>query len=333
MELKRPYLLYIGIVLAIVIIILTIRKGRKFKGGLKSANTDYVKSLPHYKRLMLEYRIWIAIMNITFTASILLSSFLLAGPSRVKTVTREIHNRDIFICLDVSTSLDSVNLDILDEVKDMVSRLKGERFGITIFNAKSVMLVPLTDDYDYVIRTIETLQESIEEGKDVQYTYEVTDWNDYGYRFSGTLSDHGSSFIGDGLATCLYDFSDLDEDPERSRLILFVTDNDLNGPSIVSITEAGEMCAAHNVKVFALAPNFVVNEPTFRSAIECTGGAYFNTRDRHAIDDIVERVGQTDVNSSTTTYISETDIPEAATVMLVIALALLTLSLWRLKIC
>lgn len=337
MELKRAYLLYIGIALVVALLVITMRRGRTFKGGRKSANTDYIRTLPQYKRLMFEYRLWIVVMNISLIASILLGSFLMAGPHRVKTITQEIHNRDIFICLDVSTSLDGVNMDMLDEVKGMVSNLKGERFGITIFNAKSVLLVPLTTDYDYVIKTIEDLQDSIEAGTDVYYNYQVDSWVDYGYRFSGTLSnDGGSSYIGDGLATCLYDFPDLDEDPDRSRMILFVTDNelnDINGYSLVTIEQAGQMCAAHNVKVFALAPSFVTDESTFKAAIESTGGAYFNTRDRHAIDDLITKVSNTDVNSYTTTYITENDVPEVATYILVGAILLLSISLWRLKLC
>ena len=58
------------------------------------------------------------------------------------------------------------------------------------------------------------------------------------YLQAGTLSgaeSRGSSIIGDGLASCIPYFGELEE--ERTRIIIFTTDNDLAGNEIVTIME------------------------------------------------------------------------------------------------
>ena len=38
--------------------------------------------------------------------------FLLARPAKMQTIHPQLHNRDIFMCIDVSNSVDELNLDI-----------------------------------------------------------------------------------------------------------------------------------------------------------------------------------------------------------------------------
>lgn len=331
MELTYPYAIYIGIALIAIVLLITVRKRKPgFKDGKRSANTDYVKSLPHYQLLRFEYVILRSVAVVTLVIAILMSVFLVSRPTEVRTTTEETHNRDIFICFDISTSLDSVSTEMCDKLKDFVSQLKGERFGITIFNGKAVLLVPLTTDYNYVLDELDRLKASIEAGYDIWYYSDID--AESGYRFAGTDSERGSSLIGDGLASCLYSFTDLDEDPDRSRLIVFVTDNDLQGDPIVTMEQAMELCAARKVKVFSLAPSFVVDGPAFKTATESTGGAYFNTVNSNAMMDMLEVVQQTDVSASYSTVTIEKDVPEFATVVLVIAVLVFAISVRRIRV-
>lgn len=332
MELKHPIAVYIGLGITLVILALTIWNARKYKGGRKSANTEFIRTLPQYKFMMAEYYVLRVLVVASLVAAVLCASFLAAKPINVKTTTIEKHNRDIMICLDVSGSLDEVSVDLCNELKDFVSGLKGERFGITIFNGQAVLLVPLTDDYNYVLDSLDMLIESIECAEDAYWYSDLDSVYVYGYRFAGTNSDYGSSIIGDGLASALYNFPDLDEAPERSRLVMFVTDNELWGTPIVTVDEACDLCANRNVKVFALAPDFVVDEAQFRESIEKTGGEYYNTRDRKAMDSILEKIGETDVNVTYSKVTSVEDIPEPGIIGLLISVAVYSVCARRLRL-
>lgn len=333
MELTYPSILLIGIIVVAITFIATIFSVRKYKGGRKVADMELMEEIPRYKLLVLKYGIYKFIMILSLILSLLLSLFVATKPTIVRTITTEKHNRDLFICFDVSTSLDGVNIEMCEQLKDFVKELKGERFGISIFNAKSVLIVPLTSDYEYIIDTIDILEHSIIEGEGVENVKAVIDGDNkiFGYRFSGTLSYHGSSMIGDGLATCLYDFPDLEELPDRARLIVFVTDNDLQGDSVVSIEQACALCRSHKVKVFALAPDFVVDEKNFKSAINSTGGGYYNTRDDDAMVQMLEEVQKTDVNTTYSSTTTSVDVPEKAILALIISLCIYFIAARRIR--
>lgn len=331
MELTYPSIIYIGVLILFISFLATMISVKKYRGGRKLAGVDMIKDIPHYRSLMLRYGILKFFMVFSLIVSIVLALFIAAKPTIVRTVTTEKHNRDLFICFDISTSLDGVNIELCEQLKDFIKELKGERFGISIFNAKSALIVPLTTDYDYIFDMINVLEESIKEGEGIEYESEVENHEKYYYRFAGTLSEHGSSMIGDGLSNCLYDFPDLDTDADRSRLIVFVTDNDVQGDEKVSVKNACILCAKNNVKVFALAPDFVTDEKNFKSAIYTTGGDYYNTRDKDAMKNLLEDVKKTDVSTEYTSVTTAVDVPEKAMIALIISIGIYFICLWRIK--
>ena len=87
----------------------------------------------------------------------------------------------------------------------------------------------------------------------------------------------GSSLIGDGLASCAYSFSNLEEDKFRTRIIIFSTDNALEGTPLVDIQTAADICKEQNITVFAIAPKLIStsNEETLKMAVEKTGGNFY----------------------------------------------------------
>ena len=332
MEMTYPLALYIGAAVAAValIVILFLMKGKKYTGGARSANNDYVKKMSQYKALVFEYYFLKVVAIFSMLGMIFATTILVAKPIDVSSKTEEIHNRDIIIGFDVSTSLDSVSMDMCDQLKDFVKGLKGERFGIVIFNGQGVRLVPLTDDYSYVISELEHLRRSIEAGQNIMYYSELDELSSY--RFAGTSSDRGSSLIGDGLATCLYSFTNFEEDPDRARLIVLITDNDVLGDEIVTVHEACELCTYKGVKVFGLAPYFVELESEFKRDIESTGGSYFNTRNRTAIDDLIESVKDTDVSVTYKTSSTVRDVPNPYIAIMITCGMLFSLAVWRLRL-
>lgn len=298
MELAYPWIGIIGIMLVVVLAIIPLRKKNSYKEGKKVANTELVEQTELYKKLKRRYTI-INVLSVVCLLTGMVIAFILASrPVKVSQVNSELRNRDIFLCMDITTSVDELNLKVCSKLKEIVRKLDGERFGITIFNAQAVLLVPLTTDYEYVEATLDKLEEAIE------YSIFTETYGDdanngkydpslFNYKYEGTYGYGVSSLIGDGLASCLYNFPDLKENSERTRLIVFVTDNDLNGTPYVSLTEASELCKKNNVKVYGIVPDIVENEEEFKSAIEHTGGTYYRGTSDKMVNNLVEDIEKT----------------------------------------
>ena len=298
MELIYSWVIFIGIIVLIILAVFKFNKKAVYKEGKKVANTNLIEETELYKKLKRQYKIYSAIAFASLLMAILCGFILISRPAKVERINTELRNRDIFLCLDISSSVDELNINVCERLKEVVKKLDGERFGITIFNAKSILLVPLTNDYDYVLDELDKLGKSFEESiktldSDYSYTSDDFDYELFNYKYEGTLSEEGSSLIGDGLASCLYDFPDLTENQERSRIIIFTTDNELNGTPYVTIDEATSLCKKNDVKVFAIAPEYVVDEAEFKSNIENTGGKYYKSTSKDAYDSLVKDIEKT----------------------------------------
>ncbi len=305
MELIFPWVVIIGIVVVIALPFIGFKKGDKYRNGHRVANTSLVEETELYKKLMRNYKVICGIALGCALIGVGVCFVIMSRPAKYETITYEIPNRDIFFCMDVSSSMDEVNLEMCDEIRELVKDLNGERIGITIFNGKSILLVPLTTDYDYVLSIIDKLEASCEESLKVtemmysgSYSWDWSwDYETYNYKYEGTLSDYGSSFIGDGLASTLFNFPDLNENPDRTRLIIFTTDNELNGEPLVTVDEAAALCAKHDVSVFAIGPEYIVDKRKFEDAIESTGGKLYQSSDSGAYDDLLEEIRKTEASN------------------------------------
>lgn len=329
MALVNPWVLYIGVPVVIILSLLRFKKKEKYQDGKRVANTSLIEETDYFKKLYREYKILSGLAMLSLLIAIVIGWVLLSRPAKIESISPEIHNRDIFLCMDISDSVDELNLDMCDELKKVVEELNGERFGITIFNGQSVLLVPLTNDYQYVLDTLDSLKvsfkDSIEQNDpDFDIFNENIDWSTYYYKYQGTLAEEGSSFIGDGLASALYSFPDLETNKERSRMIIFTTDNELNGEPYVTLEEAAGLCKKNDVKVFAIAPENVTDETTFKRAVESTGGGYYKSTSSKAYDQLVADIKKTETSlagiKQTETQI--TDQPETLFVWMLICIGL-----------
>lgn len=278
MEMRYPYILIIGLIIIVIAIILKTRK-TSYKDGTKVANTSFVKELPYFKKRVKLYKVILLSSKIFCLIAMLISCLLLARPYNVEITTDEEYNRDIFLCMDVSASVDELNYELVDNLIETVSSLKGERFGISIFNTSSVLLVPLTDDYNYVTDSLKKIKKAIEYSNDRNMN--IFEKDDYlttvNYINSGTLEGNdkkGSSLIGDGLASCVYSFSNLDED--RTRIIIFTTDNALAGTPLLTLDEAAAISKKEKVIVYGLGPEFVKEKENYQKAVATTNGKYYD---------------------------------------------------------
>lgn len=325
MELIYPWIIYIGVAVLVILSIIRLNNRSVFREGKRVANTELVEQTELYKKLKRQYKIFSMTAIICLLLAIGCGFILLSRPSKVEQVNTELHNRDIFLCMDISSSMDELNVEMVSKLKDIVKELDGERFGITIFNAKSVLLVPLTNDYEYVLDTLDKLEQSfkvsirMEEEPEYYYSEEF-DYETYFYKYEGTLSDTASSLIGDGLASCLYNYPDLTENLERSRLIIFTTDNELNGTPYVTLDEAARLCAKNDVKVFAIAPDDIVDEEAFKSSIESTGGSYYKSSVDGAYDKLLKDIEKTETSVMNKVETLVYDQPQVVFVCMIILL-------------
>lgn len=62
----------------------------------------------------------------------------------------------------------------------------------------------------------------------------------------------------DSLGT-IFSFPNLKTDKERTRIIIFATDNDVSGTETVSLEEACALCKQYNIKLYAYCPTVEMN--------------------------------------------------------------------------
>ncbi len=326
MELRYPILMIIIIILIILYLVFFKRKKCKYTNGTKIANTEYIKNTDYYQKRLKIYNILKRILYILFGSGIIASIVLITRLAKVETQNTFQYNRDIFLCMDVSSSVDELNLEIVKTLENTVKELNGERFGISIFNTSSVILTPLTDDYDYVIETLELIGEAIEAVNDT--TTSISDYDNYlylaNYIISGTLDgleSRGTSLIGDGLASCVYDFSNL-EDTDRTRIIILSTDNELAGSPLVTLETAAKISNSKKVKVYGIGTKYMSQENSlsFKSAVESTGGKYYEHSSK-TVDNIVSDIDNTSkslLQNQVETKVL--DIPEIPFIILLISI-------------
>ena len=358
MFLIHPLVLKIGIPVLIVLMILAhfIKRKIKYKGGVKAANTSFVKELDVYKKKKRMYTLVSVVMEVCIVTSLLSSLFLVSRPALKETVNNGTKKRDIFLCMDVSYSIYDLNYDLVESLQGVVSGLDGDRFGICIFNTSTVLYVPMTDDYEFINKKLDELKEYFRLQKEfmdkfynpntglMQYTDDQADeymdlQDQLDFFDAGTLVNNyqkGSSLIGEGLASCLYSFPRL-EDEDRTRIIIMSTDNaqeSLKTP-LVELDEAAQLCRKNDIKVFGLFPNrenwsglnssdYDTDIAEFQRAIEGTGGKFYKESETLSVKDIVkdiERIEALEVEEVTTTKIN--DQPKVPVIILIISISIM----------
>ncbi len=337
MELKYEIALYICGAVAVIYIVLAFinfRRKKKYKGGSKVVVPDYLKNMPYYKFKVRSYKVLRFLLSLTIISNILLSGFLMARPYKTETTTIEHYNRDIILCLDISTTVDELNAVLIDKLKDVVKDLDGQKFGIVIFNTTPVLVCPLTTDYDYVLEVLDKIELALEMRTDY-YAGKNVDWDEYveldAFISNGTLignEDRGSSIIGDGLAAASMDFGDIEADPDRTRIIIFSTDNDLAGDEIITLPEAGEMCKEKGIIVYGIGTEYMytADRNEMQAAVECTGGEFFYGESKTAVRDIVSEIEDQVESLDDVEYeITETDQPEIPFLLLLLSISAMML--------
>lgn len=327
MELKYAFFLWIGIFVVTGYIVWLFMKNKKkeYSSGKKIAKINRLNENKYFKRKRILYRIYYVALFAFSLAGVLVSFLLLARPFETEIVDEEKYQRDIILCLDISTSVDEVNMNLIKELQESVTQLQGERFGIVIFNTSPVLLVPLTDDYEFVNEQLEIIRTGLQ--KRLSGVYTNFGDNDYYYEeyiSAGTLvgnEERGSSLISDGLASCVYDFSDLDK--ERTRVVIFATDNDPQGDCFLTLEEAASLCKENNITVYGVGTKEMYTEDAqeMKAAMEQTGGKFYLEGNSGSFKDIVQEIQKKSQNLVKGHHqVRETEHPEGAFVVLLISM-------------
>ncbi|MFF8893096.1 vWA domain-containing protein [Brevibacterium casei] len=300
------------------------RRPRRTVSSLPVAHSGRMTSLPGFRRAMRR--------KMTLTAAFLGVIALtglgaLAGvarPAWVETVNPEKKLRDVMLCLDVSGSMLGYDADLLAAYQELVERFDGERIGMTVFNATAVSAFPLTDDYDMVQNYLEDAEEGFRT------------WGSEGTDYSWSTSPPnigGSSLIGDGLVSCIDNFDRKDED--RSRSVVFATDNMLAGEPLFELSEAADIAVEADVRIYSLSPPSILattQTQELKSVSDRTGGKQFDMGSATTIDRIVSEIqSQEAENTPGRSYTIVHDMPAAPLLIAVFGLIGVFVLAWRVR--
>ncbi|MCT1767129.1 VWA domain-containing protein [Brevibacterium casei] len=304
--------------------VVVFRRPRRTVSSLPVAHSARMTSLPGFRRAMRR--------KMTLTAAFLGVIALtglgaLAGvarPAWIETVNPEKKLRDVMLCLDVSGSMLGYDADLLAAYQELVERFDGERIGMTVFNATAVSAFPLTDDYDMVQNYLEDAEQGFRT------------WGSEGTDYSWSTSPPnigGSSLIGDGLVSCIDNFDRKDED--RSRSIVFATDNMLAGEPLFELNEAADIAVEANVRIYSLSPPSILattQTQELRSVSDRTGGKQFDMGSATTIDRIVSEIqSQEAENTPGRSYTIVHDIPAAPLLIAAFGLIGVFVLAWRVR--
>ena len=125
----------------------------------------------------------------------------------------------------------------------------------------------------------------------------------------------------------LYSFPDIKTNEDRTRIIVFATDNAVDGKELISLEDASSLCKKYNVNVYAYCPTTEMNEyvtekniAKYKNAIEINAGGKFYTGNLSSMTyNIVNEIKETKTSLQKTSnkkYV--TDQPEFIVIIVVL---------------
>jgi hypothetical protein len=270
----------VAIAVAVAVLYTSWRRRRRPPGSdeVTIANVHHAATSPVFRRLRRRYHLLlggeVAALSIVGLAAVGLTM----RPVTDRELERDVRNRDVMLCLDVSTSMNELDAIVLRQFAELAAGLRGERIGLTIFNGSAITVFPLTDDAEFIETTLDDAAAALGQRKRT---------------FVEGTEEGGTSLIGDGLASCAMRFDN--DERGRSRSIVFATDNALAGDPIMQLPEAAALVREHDIRVYALAAADRIaaeDAAELREVAESTGGAFFETGSQASIAEVVAEIGR-----------------------------------------
>ncbi|UZN02788.1 VWA domain-containing protein [Cellulomonas sp. S1-8] len=279
--LEVPWL--VPAVLAVVVALVVGLLLRDRRGTTPVANTDDLRRVPALRAWRVRYRVLRVGVVLAVAVAAVAAAVLAARPVTVQERTRELANRDIVLCLDVSGSMLEYDERVVATFERLVEGFTGERVALSVFDSTSSTVFPLTDDYELVTSQLRAAREAFA-GEDAGTEI-----------FRGTSGIEGqASLVGDGVASCTLLFDQFDD--ARSRSIVLATDNEVWGTPVYSLPAAVDLATSRGVVVYALYPDederffSASTAAELRIAAEGTGGTFAAVADPGAVPTILDRV-------------------------------------------
>lgn len=219
-------------------------------------------------------------------------AFLVLALLRPRTVTvstdKSIQARDIFLCLDVSGSMQANDLQpnrveaAKQTLKAFVDRLDGDRVGLVVFAGKAFVQCPLTLDHNVVKYFIDQVQ-------------------------LGTVNMDGTA-VGDGLLVAL---ARLGQENKSGQVVVLATDGRSNAGQDPRL--AAQVATAAGVKLYTIGMGRKggavmrfrdgwgrvfdqrmeePDEATLSAMAKATGGQYFRATDNNSLGAIYGQIAQ-----------------------------------------
>ncbi|MDR2508827.1 MAG: VWA domain-containing protein [Candidatus Ancillula sp.] len=274
-----------------------------------------------------------------FAIAITSVALLCARPANIKPVSEQLSTRDVVLCLDVSGSVLKYDKEILLAYNSIINSLNGERIALSIFNSTTRTVFPLTNDYSLIKRSMDeaiSALSSVDQESNTANTPE-SDMHELLYFLAGTSSKtEYSSLIGDGLMNCNTTFDNADEN--RSRAVVFATDNILSGTPVYSLSESAEYSFENHIKLYTIYAGQTSlqgqeNESQLKNVTQNNGGDYYFTpKGSKSVPNIIDSIlttEQKELNPDNKTIIE--DRPELPLYILVGVFGIYLVICWRLK--
>lgn len=299
---------------------------REKQTGLAVAHTQRAREHPRFRRRLQILRVGLASILAAALLGGIGAAYVAARPSGDVSLESKLATRDIMLCLDVSGSVIEFDAQVIRSFASVVENFEGERVGMSVWNSGSRLVFPLTSDYELILRELNDAASALDD---------PSNWDGYSELTAGTEAGlaYGSSLIGDGLAACTRSFDVRDED--RSRSILFATDNQLAGNPVYELDEAVQLAKDKGIVVHGLYISAGWSDDNFemKEALESRGMYYYAADDPSAAKAIIDAVQAQDaVDLGAIGESITVDTPGHWPLVIAVAtLALLGIA-WRLKL-
>ena len=309
---RYNWLFVLPLVAVIAISIATIlrfrkKKLRKPKHDKSSliAHTKTIRELPEYKAAKKHYNMLLCLAAALFVVSMSSITVVTSRPVSVEETHSDQKNRDIMLCLDVSGSMSNNINELLDYYKNLVERMQGERFGVTIFDGIYVTLSPLSDDYLAVSEVLQDLKDN---------------FDNYGSALWGAAVRSRSIVIATD------NYANRSQEVNIKQAAAYARSYDitvygLNTGEAMSMTNyAGQAESASGKE--------------FREAVLMTGGSYYLfAGSKYSIEEIAEQISQQEsAIFEGAGQVVRRDIPKVPAVIAAVSLLLFMFIIWRLKL-
>jgi hypothetical protein len=302
--LRWPWLVVGLSVLVLGLLVFWAKERRRTPGGAGYvAHTARLRALPRFHTMARQRLVLSALTSLALLIAVAGTIILGGRLAHVGTHDRDLHARDVILCLDASGSMAEYNRAVLQQMQEVVAGLEGERVGLAIFHSSTITVFPLTDDYEFAQAKLAEAESAFTGLRGLFPSQE--DYYEYLDFIAGTIRFDGSatsfSQIGDGLASCVQRFGDLETD--RGRAVILASDNEPIGSGAFTLMEASDYAIAHDVVVHGIATDgmedrrgqvegFADELAEFEAAVTRTGGIYGNIDQDSSAAQIVDEINR-----------------------------------------